>query len=109
MSCKRLKHESGAIDWVHNKLKKSGALPEDFNLQQCFFGEDLLALYQDKSVAIVESEKSAIIASALIPNLIWLAAGNINGFFVVTQLIWGKIETKQYLPLRELPELLPSI
>ena len=79
---KRLKHESGAIDWVHNKLKKTGALPQDFNLQQCFFGEHLLTLYPDKSVAIVESEKSAIIASALIPNMIWLAAGNINGLSV---------------------------
>ena len=79
---KRLKHESGAIDWVHNKLKKSGALLEDFSLQQCFFGEHLLTLYPDKSVAIVESEKSALIASALIPNMIWLAAGNINGLSV---------------------------
>ena len=79
---KRIKHESGAIDWVHNKLKKTGELPEDFNLQQCFFGEHLLTLYPDKSVAIVESEKSALIASALIPNMIWLAAGNINGLSV---------------------------
>ena len=79
---RRIKHESGAIDWVHNKLKKTGALPEDFNLQQCFFGEHLLTLYPDKSVAIVESEKSAIIASALIPNMIWIAAGNINGLSV---------------------------
>ena len=79
---KRLKHESGAIDWVHNKLKETGALPQDFNLQQCFFGEHLLTLYPDKSVAILESEKSALIASALIPNMIWLAAGNINGLSV---------------------------
>jgi hypothetical protein len=79
---KRLKHESGAIDWVHNKLKKIKTLPEDFNLQQCFFGEHLLTLYPDKSVAIVESEKSALIASALIPNMIWLAAGNINGLSI---------------------------
>jgi hypothetical protein len=57
-------------------------LPEDFSLQQCFFGEHLLTLYPDKSVAIVESEKSALIASALIPNMIWLAAGNINGLSV---------------------------
>ncbi len=76
---KRIKHQNGAIDWVHNKLKKSGALLEAFNLQQCFFGEHLLTLYPDKSVAIVESEKSAIIASSLIPNMIWLAVGNING------------------------------
>jgi len=30
---KRIKHESGAIDWIHSKLKKSGTLPEDYNLQ----------------------------------------------------------------------------
>ena len=79
---RRLKHQSGAIDWVHNKLKKSGSLPEDFNLQQCFFGEHLLKIYPDKQVAIVESEKSALIASAVFPNLIWLAAGNLNGLSI---------------------------
>jgi len=71
-----------AIDWVHNKLKKSGTLPQDFNLQQCFFGEHLLALYPDKTVAIVESEKSALIASAVFPDLIWLPAGNLNGLSI---------------------------
>lgn len=76
---KRLKHQSGAIDWVHNKLKKQKKLPEDFNLQQCFFGEHLLAIYPTATVAIVESEKSAIIASIVFPDLIWLAAGSING------------------------------
>jgi len=47
-------------------------------LQQCFFGEHLLTLYPDKTVAIVESEKSALIASAVFPILIWLAAENLN-------------------------------
>ena len=79
---KRLKHESGAIDWVHNKLKKSGALPEDFNLQQCFFGEHLLKTNPTTTVAIVESEKSACIASCIIPELIWLAAGSLNGLTI---------------------------
>jgi len=79
---RRLKHESGAIDWVHNKLKKSGTLPGDFNLQQCFFGEHLLKLYPDKPVAIVESEKSALIASAVFPDLVWLGAGNLNGLSI---------------------------
>ena len=79
---KRLKHESGAIDWVHNKLKKNGKLHEDFNLQQCFFGEHLLKIYPDKQVAIVESEKSAILASCIFPDLIWLAAGNLNGLSI---------------------------
>lgn len=79
---RRIKHESGAIDWVHNKLKKSGTLPEDFNLQQCFFGEHLLKIYSDKYVGIVESEKSAIIASCIVPDIIWLAAGNLNGLSI---------------------------
>jgi hypothetical protein len=79
---RRIKHESGAIDWVHNKLKKAGILPEDFNLQQCFFGEHLLKIYPNKFVAIVESEKSAIIASMIMPELVWLAAGNLNGLSV---------------------------
>jgi hypothetical protein len=35
---KRIKHQNGAINWVHNKLKKSRLLSEDYNLQQCFFG-----------------------------------------------------------------------
>jgi len=79
---KRIKHESGAIDWVHNKLKKSGTLPEDYNLQQCFFGEHLLALQPEAIVCIVESEKSAVISAAVFPEQIWLAAGNINGISV---------------------------
>lgn len=79
---KRIKHESGAIDWVHNKLKKSGTLPEDYNLQQCFFGEHLLALQPEAIVCIVESEKSAVISAAVFPEIIWLAAGNINGLSV---------------------------
>jgi hypothetical protein len=81
-SGRRLKHESGAIDWVHNKLKKTKHLPEDFNLQQCFFGEHLLKLYPDKTVAIVESEKSALIASAIFSELVWLGAGSINGLSI---------------------------
>lgn len=79
---KRIKHESGAIDWVHNKLKKSGTLPEDYNLQQCFFGEHLLVLHPEATVCIVESEKSALISAAIFPDEIWLAAGNINGLSV---------------------------
>lgn len=57
-------------------------LPEDFNLQQCFFGEHLLKIYPEKPVAIVESEKSAIIASCIVPDMVWLAAGNLNGLSV---------------------------
>ncbi|MBV5284061.1 MAG: hypothetical protein JZU53_16685 [Paludibacter sp.] len=79
---RRIKHESGLIDWFHNKLKKSCTLPEDYNLQQSFFGEHLLTLYPDKTVAIVESEKSAIVASTIIPESIGLATGQLNGLSI---------------------------
>lgn len=79
---KRIKHENGAIDWIHNKLKYDGTLPQNFNLKQCFFGEHLLKIYPDYDIAIVESEKTAIIASAIMPNISWLAAGNLNGLSV---------------------------
>jgi hypothetical protein len=76
---KRVHNASGAIDWVHNKLKRAGTVPQDFNLRQCYFGEHLLSSQPDSTIAIVESEKTAVIASVLMPQYIWIAAGNING------------------------------
>jgi len=43
-----------------------------------FFGEHLLT-DTTKIVAIVESEKTAIIASGLLPDFIWIAAGQLQG------------------------------
>jgi hypothetical protein len=79
---RRLKTGYGGINWVHHKLKKSNPSYTHFNLSQCYFGEHLLRLYPDKPVAIVEAEKTAVIASMIIPNYNWLAAGNLNGLNV---------------------------
>lgn len=49
------------------------------NLRQTFFGCHLLAEYPDKPVCIVESEKTAIIASVYVPSCIWLATGGASG------------------------------
>ncbi len=76
---KRVKNNTGAINWVHNKLKKTNPAYADFNLRQCYFGEHLLRLYPDKPLAIVEAEKTAVITSIVIPQCNWLAAGNLNG------------------------------
>jgi len=72
---KRIKKENGAIDWVHSALKRSNELPEDFSLVQCLFGEHLLSKSPDRIVALVESEKSAIIGAGVYPDYIWLATG----------------------------------
>ncbi len=63
------------ITWVHSLLKQQGLLPQEWELTQCLFGEHLLKLYPEKVVALVESEKTAVICSALRPECIWLATG----------------------------------
>jgi len=47
----------------------------------CLFGEHILGYnyYQDKTVILVESEKTAIIGYMLMPKYIWLAYGGCNG------------------------------
>lgn len=84
---KRIKNQSGAINWVHNILKKRNSKKGDtkfsnFNLCQCYFGEHLIRLYPDKPIAIVEAEKTAVIGSIIFDNYNWLAAGNLNGLNV---------------------------
>ena len=70
---KRIKEPFNKIGWVHTVLKL-----DNFNLSQCFFGEHLLK-DKNKIVAIVESEKTAIIASIYLPEFIWLACGGCEG------------------------------
>ena len=73
----RIKDENvpGRITWTHSLMKKLGQLPESWELSQCLFGEHLLAEYPDKPVALVESEKTAVICAGLMPKFIWLATG----------------------------------
>lgn len=63
------------MNWIHSILKKQQVLPEEWQLSQCLFGEHLLKSNPDKVVVLVESEKSAVIGSAIFPGYVWLAAG----------------------------------
>ncbi len=72
---KRIKNR---ITWAHGELQKKGLI-KDFNLNQCLFGEHQLASEPLRPVGIVESEKTAIIASTYMPELIWMACGGLNG------------------------------
>ena len=71
---KRDKSAKG-INWVHAKWKGRKGVPKDFNLKQCLFGEHLLNLFPLYPVAVVESEKTAILGFSLYPEYVWVATG----------------------------------
>ena len=75
---RRVKEPQARVSWAHSELR----LP-NFHLRQCLFGQHLLPLYLDRTVFIVESEKTAVIASHYMPDVLWLAAGGKNGCFEV--------------------------
>ncbi len=69
---KRVKEPYNHFSWVHKQLTKP-----NFVLNQSLFG---LHLSKDnyKPIAVVESEKTAIISSVYFPEFIWLATGGLN-------------------------------
>lgn len=68
--CKRVKTNKPPVYWVHTALKIT-------DTKQCLFGEHLLT-DNTMPVALVESEKTAVIASVYLPQFIWLAVGSLS-------------------------------
>ena len=64
-----------ANDTIESILKRDGKLSE-FERVECFYG---LHLLDHKPVAIVESEKTAIIASQYLPQFTWMASSRLQG------------------------------
>lgn len=63
-------------DYDTSSLVRKLKLKEDFNYKQIFFGEHLLTQNPNKPIAIVEAEKTAIIASLCFPEFIWLGSNS---------------------------------
>ena len=61
--------------WVSYRLRKAGLLPDDYRPAHCLFGLHLLPTATAATVCVVESEKTAVIMSALRPACLWLATG----------------------------------
>lgn len=70
----------GLINSLQAKLIKAGRVKPDFRTDKStFFGEHLLTRYPNWPIAIVESEKTAVIASickGVFTDQIWLATGS---------------------------------
>jgi hypothetical protein len=79
--------------WVSYHLRRSGLLPEDWKAAHCLFGLHLLAntnlsnltnkkesvqsvsCVVEKTICVVEAEKTAVIMSEVKPEYLWLATG----------------------------------
>lgn len=73
INCSRVKENIPPVYWVHSLMRL-----KDYKLKQCFFGEHLLKS-SNKTVCLVESEKTAVIAAGYRPNYLWLATGGAGG------------------------------
>ncbi len=69
---RRIKVPENRISWAHSLMGKHG-----YKLRQCLFGEHLLKQRPQDIVGVVESEKTALIASIYLPRYIWLATGGV--------------------------------
>jgi hypothetical protein len=69
---KRVKEPYNHITWVHSELGYN-----DYQVNQCLFGQHLI-IGNNLPIAIVESEKTAVIASTYLKSYLWLATGGLN-------------------------------
>ncbi len=79
-TCKRVKKPIKYIKWIHKTEKINS-----FNLEQCLFGLHLINTDKTRPIAIVESEKTAIISSIYLPEFIWLSCGGIQNLLKQTK------------------------
>ena len=63
---------------IPKQLSKKGLFPNEYTIKQTLFGEHLIRVpqYANKTIGIVESEKTAIICSLFLPSLLWMATGS---------------------------------
>ena len=77
-------------------VKATGREFTSINLQQCFYGEHQLK-GNNKPAALVESEKTAMIAALHYPKFNWLATGGKDGAKWLQKEVC-KVLTSNYIP-----------
>ena len=88
---KRVKHENiPLVDFVHSILIRKKIIAS-YSLKQCLFGLHLVPIHPQKTIAAVESEKTAIIMSLILPDYLWLSYGGLNNIFQLnTPILQGR-------------------
>lgn len=66
------------VQWCH-KMPAFKGMYSGSELQQCLFGVHLLTKTETRPVAVVESEKTAAMMSAIEPQFVWVACGGSQG------------------------------
>ena len=64
--------------WVTAKLKQQRELSLMFDPERCLFGLHLLPEDLDRTIVVVEAEKTAVICSELYPQAVWMASGGMT-------------------------------
>lgn len=72
-------HRDGYQGWTHTTLIRVGLLHPDWQLYQCLFGQHLLKKRPDAHICLVESEKTALVMAAYLPQFLWLATAGSSG------------------------------
>lgn len=85
-NCRRIKVIPYPID-SHHRIKSESRKGDVWqlsgkNVKHTFFGSHLLRQYPDKPLAIVESEKTAIVGQIFFPQFLWLATGGKSNLMV---------------------------
>lgn len=111
---KRIKDPQPLVTWVHKALR----IP-DYNMEICLFGEHLIKRYPKHKICIVESEKTAIVASIAYPGFLWIASGSLTNLtFKRCQVLEGRevilypdvgAEERWTEKMEQLKQLLPSV
>ena len=74
-------HKPVSLSWLmKNKMKDcegKALLGKEWAASHCLFGLHLLSK-QPQTVAVVESEKTAVVCSELLPEAVWMASGGLS-------------------------------
>lgn len=75
---KRVKEKTGEDEIYNHVMFYHSLHARDFLFRQCLFGEHLLSLYPNKTVNLVEAEKTAIVCSVNKPDELFVATGGLQ-------------------------------